>query len=142
MRSDYGIGYPCEEKLLGTEGIRLSDETLRRWLIAAGLWKERRKRSPNRQWRPRRTCFGEMVQLDGSHHDWLEGRSPKLVLMAISMMPQTRPMQDFMIMRGQCRPWTALRVMQSVRSSDSVYLDRHTTYKSSKKFTQWDDVET
>jgi hypothetical protein len=38
-----------------------------------GLWKKRRKRSTYRQWRPRKECFGQMVQLDGSHHDWLEG---------------------------------------------------------------------
>ncbi len=71
----------AREKLLERDGIRISDETLRTWLIEAGLWKKRRKRSPFRQWRPRRECFGEMIQMDGSHHDWLEGRGPELVLM-------------------------------------------------------------
>ena len=69
------------EKLLECDGIRISDETLRTWLIEAGIWKKRRKRSPFRRWRPRRECFGEMLQMDGSHHDWLEGRGPELVLM-------------------------------------------------------------
>lgn len=70
------------EKLLEIDGIRISDETLRKWLLAAGIWQKRRKRSAYRQWRPRRSFFGEMVQLDGSHHAWLEDRGPKLVLMA------------------------------------------------------------
>ena len=70
------------EKLLELDGIKISDETLRKWLIEEGLWEKRRKRSIYRQWRPRRECFGDMFQLDGSHHDWLEGRGPKLVLMA------------------------------------------------------------
>ena len=69
------------EKLLECDGIKISDETLRRWLMEAGFWKKRRKRSGFRQWRPRRECFGQMVQMDGSHHDWLEGRGPRLVLM-------------------------------------------------------------
>jgi hypothetical protein len=49
--------------------------------MEAGLWKKRRKKSSHRRWRVRKECFGEMVQMDGSHHDWLEGRGPKLVLM-------------------------------------------------------------
>ena len=69
------------EKLLECDGIAISEETLRTWLIEAGLWKKRRKRSTFRQWRARKECFGEMLQMDGSHHDWLEGRGPELVLM-------------------------------------------------------------
>jgi transposase len=69
------------EKLFECDGIKISDETLRRWLVEAGIWKKKRKRSNYRQWRQRRECFGQMVQMDGSHHDWLEGRGPKLVLM-------------------------------------------------------------
>jgi len=69
------------EKLFECDGITISDETVRTWLIEAGLWKKRRKRSAFRQWRQRKECFGEMLQMDGSHHDWLEGRGPELVLM-------------------------------------------------------------
>ena len=54
--------------------IKLSDETLRKWLIAEGEWKVSRGNKEHRQWRERRQCFGEMAQMDGSHHDWLEGR--------------------------------------------------------------------
>ncbi len=59
------------EKLLELDGMRVSRETLRQWLISAGLWEKRRKRRGHRQWRVRKECFGEMVQMDGSHHAWL-----------------------------------------------------------------------
>jgi hypothetical protein len=49
--------------------IEVSDETLRKWLVEACLWKKRWKRSSHRRWRVRKECFGEMVQMDGSHHD-------------------------------------------------------------------------
>ncbi len=71
----------ASEKLMEIEGIEISNETLRKWLIEAGLWKKKRKRSSHRRWRPRKECIGEMVQMDGSHHEWLEGRGPELVLM-------------------------------------------------------------
>jgi hypothetical protein len=49
------------EKLLEIDGIRLSRETLRQWLMAGGLWEKRRKRRGHRQWRLRKECFGTMV---------------------------------------------------------------------------------
>lgn len=61
----------ASEKLFEREGIKISDEMLRKWLIEAGYWKKRRKGSCFRPWRPRRSCFGQMIQMDGSHHDWL-----------------------------------------------------------------------
>ncbi len=60
--------------LVQEEGLRVSVTTLRRWLIAAQLWKPKPLRSPHRQWRERKANFGEMVQIDGSRHAWLEGR--------------------------------------------------------------------
>ena len=56
--------------------IRDSAETLRRWMLEEGLWRRRRKRKPYRQRRERRRHFGELVQMDGSFHDWLEDRGP------------------------------------------------------------------
>ncbi len=56
-------------------------ETLRRWMLAAGLWSRRRKRQPHRTRRQRKAHFGELIQLDGSHHHWLEERGPKACLM-------------------------------------------------------------
>jgi transposase len=69
------------EKLLERQGLRVDHETLRRWLLEAGLWKRRRKRSGYRSRRTRRDRFGELVQFDGSHHAWFEGRGPGCCLM-------------------------------------------------------------
>lgn len=69
------------EKFLEGDRIELSEETLRGWLIESGDWKKSRKRRGHRQWRERKEHCGEMVQMDGSHHDWLEGRGPACVLM-------------------------------------------------------------
>jgi hypothetical protein len=68
------------EHLASDHGIEVARETLRGWMLAAGLW-SRRKRKPHRSRRQRRAHFGELIQLDGSHHDWLEGRGPKGCLM-------------------------------------------------------------
>ena len=73
---DFGPTF-ASEQLAKWHGIELSDETLRRWMIEAGLWKSRtRKLEPVHCWRPRRSAFGELVQWDTSEHDWLEGRGP------------------------------------------------------------------
>jgi hypothetical protein len=72
----------ASEKLAG-EGLPVEAETLRRWLLAEGLWERKRRRDPHRSRRPRRGCFGELVQMDASIHDWLEGRGESAVLIAM-----------------------------------------------------------
>ena len=62
--------------------LRLGRETLRRWLVAAGLWTGQRQQPRHHQWRARKACRGELVQVDGSHHAWLEDRGPWRVRMA------------------------------------------------------------
>jgi len=72
------------EYLAKRDGITVSKETLRQWLIAAGVWKARRRRVKEvHTWRPRRPCRGELVQWDTSEHAWLEGRGqePYLIVM-------------------------------------------------------------
>ena len=71
----------ASEHLAADHGIAVPRETLRRWMLTAGLWSRRRKRKPHRSRRQRRAHFGALIQLDGSHHDWLEGRGPKGCLM-------------------------------------------------------------
>ena len=70
------------EYLLG-EGLKVDHETLRRWLLAEGTREVRRRRQKHRQWRERKPCFGAMAQLDGSEHDWFEGRRERAVLMVM-----------------------------------------------------------
>ena len=65
-------------------GVRVSAETVRGWLVAAGVWKRRRKRAKHRSRRPRRAALGELVQWDSSIHPWLEARGPAdLVLVSM-----------------------------------------------------------
>ena len=78
--ADFGPTLACE-KLTEVHGYRLSVETLRQWMIAEGLWKAKsRRRARIHQRRPRRACFGELVQLDGSPHAWFEGRGERCTL--------------------------------------------------------------
>ena len=65
------------EHLAEEDGIVMDHETLRRWMLAERLWSRQRKRKKHCQRRERKPHFGELVQLDGSFHDWLEGRGPR-----------------------------------------------------------------
>ena len=71
----------AQEKLEELNQLVVSRETLRQWMLEGGLWEVSKKGWKHREWRERKACFGEMTQVDGSHHDWLEGRGPWLVLM-------------------------------------------------------------
>jgi transposase len=75
---DFGPTLACEKLTEG--GLHVGVETLRRWLIDEGLWQPRRQREQHRKKRPRRECFGELVQMDTSIHDWTEGRGEPMVL--------------------------------------------------------------
>ena len=88
LRERYGGGEPegfgptlAAEHLAAEHGLEIDHETLRRWLLAAGLWRRRRKRPPHRKRRQAKAHFGELLQLDGSHHAWLEERAEKGCLM-------------------------------------------------------------
>jgi hypothetical protein len=73
----------ASEKLATRHGLRLGVETLRQWMIADGLWIDRRHRLPSpHQPRRRRDCLGELVQIDGSEHAWFEDRGPTCTLLA------------------------------------------------------------
>jgi len=78
-----GFGPTLASEKLAEQGLNVSHDTLRRWLMAEGLWQGQRKRDKHRQRRPRRECFGELVQMDTSIHDWLEGRGERMVLVAM-----------------------------------------------------------
>src|SRR5271166_3086365 len=74
------FGPTLAREKLAERGLDVGLETLRQWLIAAGLWQPHQRRDTHRQRRQRRDCFGELVQMDTSLHDWIEGRGESMVL--------------------------------------------------------------
>lgn len=68
-----GFGPTLAAEKLAERGLVVDHETLRRWLLAEGLWQKERRRGKYRRSRPRKERFGELVQLDGSHHEWFGG---------------------------------------------------------------------
>ena len=79
--SDFGPTL-AGEKLAELHGIHLGRETIRQWMMAAGIWKDRRQRmKPVHQPRHRRDCLGELIQIDGSDHWWFETRGPRCTLL-------------------------------------------------------------
>lgn len=138
---DFGPTLACE-KLSEMDDIRVSDETLRRWLTEGGIWKRRRKKSGHRRWRQRKECFGEMVQMDGSHHDWLEGRGPELVLMGYIDDATNTTFARFYDYEGTMPAMDSFKCyIRKYGLPQSVYLDRHTTYKSTRKLTEDEELE-
>lgn len=79
--SDFGPTLALE-KLKANHDVSVSKETLRKWMSEAGIWRTRKeRRSRVYQPRNRRDCFGELIQVDGSHHWWFEDRGPKSALL-------------------------------------------------------------
>jgi transposase len=71
------------EHLGNEDGLTVDHETLRRWMLAAGVWSRTRKGSPHRRRRERKAHFGELVQMDGSVHAWFEDRAPASCLLSL-----------------------------------------------------------
>jgi transposase-like protein len=76
---DFGPTLAAEE-MLERHGLQVDHETLRRWLLASGQWHKRRRRQKHRARRERKSCVGELLQVDGSPHAWLEDRGERLTL--------------------------------------------------------------
>jgi transposase-like protein len=119
------------EKLAERHGITLSDETLRRWLRERGIDHFTRRKRPHRAWRPRKAHVGELVQLDGSHHDWFEGRGPRCVLMAYIDDASSRVSARFYAYEGTIPAMDSFqRYVTRYGIPLAIYADKHTTYRS------------
>jgi len=77
----HDLGPTLAAEKLAQDGFNIDHETLRRWLLESGDWQKRRKRKSHRIRRERRAHFGELVQMDGSHHAWFGKERPKACLM-------------------------------------------------------------
>jgi hypothetical protein len=129
------------EKLSELEGVEVSKESVRTWLMESGQWQKRRKVGTHRHWRERKNCFGEMLQLDGSHHDWFEGRRPKCVLMAYIDDATSRVYGMFYEYEGTIPAMDSFkRYIRKYGIPMSVYMDKHTTYKSTAEPSIEDEI--
>jgi transposase len=129
---DFGPTFAAE-KLKENNGIGLSKETLRRIMTRIGLWipKPRKETSQYHGWRPRKECFGEMEQFDGSYHKWFEGRAGEIcLLLAIDDATGDITRAKFdenEEVRAVFRFW--LEYFGKNGLPMSVYLDKFSTYK-------------
>jgi len=124
----------ASEKLLKNHGIEVSEETLRGWFQEGHIPYKGRKKRPHRQWRLRKAHRGEMVQMDGSHHDWFEGRGPWCVLMGYVDDATGTVYARFYEYEGTLPAMDGFkRYIRLYGLPQSVYLDRHSTYKSTAK---------
>jgi transposase len=125
---DFGPTLAAEK--LEEEGIGVDHETLRRWLLAAGIWQLRRRRQQHRQWRERKASYGQMVQLDGSHHDWFEGRRAPCVLMVMVDDATNRTQARFFEQETTHASYDLLEVWgRQAGLPQSLYVDRDSIYR-------------
>ena len=132
----------ASEKLKESNKITIHPETLRLWFIKGQIQYKRRKAKKHRSWRERKHHFGQMLQLDGSHHEWFERRGPKCVFMGYIDDATGNFFGRFYDYEGTKPAMDSFkRYINKYGIPQSVYLDKHTTYKSTKKPTIEEELE-
>lgn len=130
---DYGPTLAAETMAEKREAV-VSRETLRQWMKEEGLWQARKRTREVHSWRERKAHRGEMVQMDGSHHDWLEGRGPKMVLMGYIDDATNTTSGRFFGYEGVYPAMDSLRrYFRLYGRPESLYFDRHSTYKTTRQ---------
>ena len=131
---DYGPTLAAES--LAEEGLMVPVSTLRRWLSESGLWTRRRQRKAHRRRRARKECYGELVQMDGSHHDWFEGRRGWAVLMVMIDDATGRIAARFFEEETQAAAFEMVqRYGARVGLPQALYVDRAGIYRSDREAT-------
>ena len=124
------------EKLAELHGIHLGRETIRQWMMAGGLWKDRRQRMrPVHQPRHRRDCIGELIQIDGSHHWWFEARGPQCTLLVYIDDATSRLMHlQFVETESTFDYFEATRIyLERYGKPIAFYSDKHGVFRVNKK---------
>jgi hypothetical protein len=133
--ADFGPTLAAEQ-LARRDGIVVNHETLRCWMKAEGLWERRRKRKGYRQWRERKGRWGEMVQMDGSEHDWFEGRGPRCVMMVMIDDATNRTHARFFPGETTAAAWTIFgEWVRAHGVPESLYVDRDSIYETTREAT-------
>ena len=130
--TDFGPTFASEK--LVQHGLHVGAQTLRRWLIAEGLWQRQRRRETHRSRRPRRACLGELVQMDASIHDWLEGRGEDVVLISMIDDATNRILARF-YREGTVQTHMDLlgRWLRRYGRPLALYTDRHSIFQPQDK---------
>lgn len=124
------------EKLAQLQGLTLSRETVRRLMTEAGLWKPRRRHVVAHTQRPRRECFGELVQMDTSIHDWFEGRGEQAVLIAMVDDATSRIMMRFFAADSTLTNMALLRqYLRRYGRPLAIYADRASHFMTTRDAT-------
>jgi hypothetical protein len=139
---DFGPTF-ANEKLWEKHGIKISVFTLRGKMMEEGLWNAKKKGKKHRAWRERRSCVGEMTQLDGSVHDWFEGRGPICVLIVYIDDATSRILYgEFVEVEDTL---TLMRTTEKYLLKHgrpiSFYVDKDSIYKVNRKTTIEEDLE-
>ena len=129
---DFGPTFASEK--LATEGLSVPARTLRDWLTAEGLIQRRRRGEQHRSRRPRRSCFGELVQMDTSIHDWTEGRGETMVLITMIDDATSRVLARFYPGDTVEAHFDLLgRWLRKHGRPLALYTDRHSIFEAHKK---------
>lgn len=129
------------EKLFEIDKLYIHSDTLRKWFIESGIGYKKRKAPKHRCWRPRRDSFGHMVQMDGSHHKWFKGVDKEYVLMGYVDDATSRVYANFYDYEGTKPAMDSFRrYIKRYGIPQSVYLDKHSTYRSTKRPTLEDEL--
>lgn len=126
---DFGPTFAVE-KLSQYHDITISHETLRKWMIEEHLWICKQRRGCIHPQRPRREFFGEMIQIDASHHDWFEGRASKCVLI-VFIDDATSKITSLYFCPSECLQgyFSALEIhLRKYGRPMSLYSDRHAIF--------------
>jgi len=115
------------EHLASEDQLEVHAETLRRWMLEEGLWRKIRKRKQHRKRRERRAHFGELVQMDGSFHEWYEKRGPKACLM--NMVDDATSTVEALL-DDEETIWAAARVLRQWIEKYGVPLALYTDWKN------------
>jgi len=129
----FGPTLACEH-LKADDGLEVDHETLRRWLLGQGSWRVKRRRQKHRQWRERKACFGELVQMDGSDHDWFEGRRGRAVLMVMIDDATNRTCAQFFEAETTRAAFDVFEgYTRKYGMPQSLYVDRDSIYKTTRE---------
>lgn len=136
--ADFGPRLLCET-LAERHGIVRAPQTIRNWVVASGQWKAATRKHPHRKKRPRRDAIGEMLQFDGSPHDWFEGRGPKCTLLHAVDDASSQAFLRFATSENTRDCMLAMRAyVERHGIPQSLYVDNGSVYKDAKAPTQFE----